>query len=306
MQKIILITLTTLFINTAFGQNNSYIKSGSIGKTPQEKPAQKEDKFLYGPVKYRELSETVGEKYVVVPLMKRFAADGYTYLSTGTVFDRDKKVLETEGEGKILILKSLDNEYAHFKDSVGMDYTSQLFEGSIKDIVPVYDIDQARKLFLGKTLWLNQDQIYTFDQEKQSYTPIKNLRFEPVLVTDIVISYLSSVPARFIVKTKNGEVGLTDVLVSGTNSAPEFLFTRRFTNIFFTKDPKLTYKFTPAMWAKIKAGVTEIGMTEDQVKLSRGFPDKINRSTGAGTADQWIYGESYLYFRNGKLTSIQN
>ncbi|MCC8409784.1 hypothetical protein LJ707_12665 [Mucilaginibacter sp. UR6-1] len=306
MKKILLTIITALSVAIAFGQNNSYIKSGSIGKAPQEKPAQKEDKFLYGPVKYRELRETVGEKYLIIPIMKELASGGYRSISKGTIYNFDTKLSAAEGVGKVLILKSIDDKYAHFIDSLGNDYVSDLLNGYINKLVPVYDIEQARKLFLDKILWLNQTEIYIFDEIKQSYSPIKNLRFEQVTVIDIVVSYNSSVPIRFILKNKKGEIGLMDVIVSGTNSSPEYLFKHRFANIFFTKDPKLTYKYTPAMWAKIKAGVTEIGMTEDQVKLSRGFPDKINRSTGAGTADQWIYGESYLYFRNGKLTSIQN
>jgi hypothetical protein len=53
-----------------------------------------------------------------------------------------------------------------------------------------------------------------------------------------------------------------------------------------------------------------IGMSAKQVRESTswGEPEKINRTTSArGTYEQWVYGVgNYLYFRNGKLVTIQN
>lgn len=58
-----------------------------------------------------------------------------------------------------------------------------------------------------------------------------------------------------------------------------------------------------------KPGV-RIGMTAKQVreKSSWGEPESVNRTiTGNVTHEQWVYGDgNYLYFTNGKLTSIQN
>ena len=51
-------------------------------------------------------------------------------------------------------------------------------------------------------------------------------------------------------------------------------------------------------------------MTPKQVieKTSWGKPESINRTTNQyGVHEQWVYGgRNYLYFDNGKLTSIQN
>jgi hypothetical protein len=47
-------------------------------------------------------------------------------------------------------------------------------------------------------------------------------------------------------------------------------------------------------------------MTNEQVKLSWGEPDRINRSVGSwGVSEQWVYQDRYLYFKNGILTSYQ-
>jgi len=47
-------------------------------------------------------------------------------------------------------------------------------------------------------------------------------------------------------------------------------------------------------------------MTRKQASLSWGEPDKINKSVGSwGVKEQWVYGNQYLYFTNGKLDSFQ-
>jgi hypothetical protein len=58
---------------------------------------------------------------------------------------------------------------------------------------------------------------------------------------------------------------------------------------------------------KKKEGVS-IGMTTEEVRASSwGKPDRINRSTYSfGVHEQWVYDGGYLYFQDGKLTSIQN
>lgn len=62
-----------------------------------------------------------------------------------------------------------------------------------------------------------------------------------------------------------------------------------------------------AAW-KARGGVS-IGMTADQVRGSNwGKPSSINRSTGSyGVHEQWVYGGgNYIYFQNGRVSSIQN
>ena len=50
-----------------------------------------------------------------------------------------------------------------------------------------------------------------------------------------------------------------------------------------------------------------LGMTSAMAVESWGRPEDINRSVGAwGTHEQWVYGDTYLYFENGVLTSWQD
>lgn len=49
------------------------------------------------------------------------------------------------------------------------------------------------------------------------------------------------------------------------------------------------------------------GMTKEQAILSWGKADEIHKTVGSwGVHEQWVYGSSYLYFENGKLTSWQD
>lgn len=56
-----------------------------------------------------------------------------------------------------------------------------------------------------------------------------------------------------------------------------------------------------------KEGV-RIGMSPEEVIASSwGKPQHVNRtSTAYGTREQWVYGGGYLYFEDGKLTTVQN
>ena len=69
----------------------------------------------------------------------------------------------------------------------------------------------------------------------------------------------------------------------------------------------LTKKFGASNANLILKGIVRIGMTKAMCRESWGEPDNINKTIGSwGTHEQWVYGNSYLYFEGNKLTSIQN
>ena len=54
-------------------------------------------------------------------------------------------------------------------------------------------------------------------------------------------------------------------------------------------------------------GKVKIGMTDEQVSLAWGKPNKVNRTIASwGTHEQWVYGNTFLYFENGILTALQD
>jgi hypothetical protein len=52
-----------------------------------------------------------------------------------------------------------------------------------------------------------------------------------------------------------------------------------------------------------------LGMSKKTVitKTNWGEPERINRTiTSAGVREQWVYGQAFLYFENGRLVGIQD
>jgi hypothetical protein len=58
---------------------------------------------------------------------------------------------------------------------------------------------------------------------------------------------------------------------------------------------------------KIKSGYIFMGMTRDEARRAWGSPRDINRTVfSGGVHEQWVYGDEYLYFEDGVLTSWQD
>lgn len=76
----------------------------------------------------------------------------------------------------------------------------------------------------------------------------------------------------------------------------------------YIKLPKIFSKLSRRVATAIENEKVIIGMTTSEALASWGKPSDINRTAGSwGTHEQWVYGnKTYLYFKNGKLTSWQN
>lgn len=75
-----------------------------------------------------------------------------------------------------------------------------------------------------------------------------------------------------------------------------------------TWEQKMIRTYGKANGNLIIQGKVKLGFTKKMCKEAWGEPSEINKSTGSwGVHEQWVYGlGSYLYFKNGKLTSIDN
>ena len=73
------------------------------------------------------------------------------------------------------------------------------------------------------------------------------------------------------------------------------------------REERIKAKYDYGISRKIIKREYWLGMTSEMAKESLGTPEEINKSVGSwGVHEQWIYGKTYLYFENGKLTSYQN
>lgn len=74
------------------------------------------------------------------------------------------------------------------------------------------------------------------------------------------------------------------------------------------KYARLTKKYGKNIAKEIIEGYVRIGWTKEMCIESWGEPDEINKTTNKySVSEQWVYGSgSYLYFDNGRLSTIQN
>jgi hypothetical protein len=99
-------------------------------------------------------------------------------------------------------------------------------------------------------------------------------------------------------------------ICQGHSSDPKFknLYTQALTKRNKIKSDE-TDSYIKAEKARKKKEGVNIGMSEqDVLDSSWGRPEHVNTTTNTyGTRAQWVYGgRNYLYFEDGKLTSIQN
>jgi hypothetical protein len=168
-------------------------------------------------------------------------------------------------------------------------------EGQIDGMYFVEDYEAAKRK-IGEFIWINQaewkarKQRLVKEDPDVSY-PVAHL--EKVKVVGVFTRHLghSYGAAPFFIKVEkaNGETGLI-----GYN--PKNYFERY--PIEETWDPKIK--------DAIRNQNLLLGMTADQVVLSRGRPQKTNCSvTVSGTKEQWVYDGPVLYLEDNKLTSFQ-
>lgn len=109
--------------------------------------------------------------------------------------------------------------------------------GTIENMALVADIENARALYVGKTLW-TEGLVYTSVEgtdEKYLDTPAG---FFPVKVIDVVPGRDEERPVRFVVRIPSGEEGYVEVQMSDTNiSSGARKYNIRFEEVFHTVNP---------------------------------------------------------------------
>lgn len=172
--------------------------------------------------------------------------------------------------------------------------------------------DKLRKNSIGKK--------YVVKYPKNSY-----LGGEKILYNLADGEPLKSVPENLVLTIK--DVTLIDggkykglAYIFSSDTEPD-MFSHLYLNYFEDYDTFLSTQQKRKTWEKdmirrygkvngqlIVEGRVKLGFTKKMCEESWGIPSKINKSTGSwGVQEQWVYGSGcYLYFENGKLTSIDN
>ncbi|MBD3627575.1 hypothetical protein [Cyclobacterium sp.] len=149
--------------------------------------------------------------------------------------------------------------------------------------------EKQKQFYVGKEFLTR-----SFDEK---YTDINNgdeiimKKGEYVKCLDLTIDERNYQPS-LVFETEEGHKFLSSLMLMDLRS-----------DKVLTKQQAESYrkKFGDGNWNTILEGKIKVGFTEEMAIVSWGEPDKINR---ASYGDQWVYGNQYLYFKNGKLISF--
>lgn len=156
---------------------------------------------------------------------------------------------------------------------------------------------EAKKL-IGKTIYNKMEFVYSIDNDDIDIIE----KYIPLIV--YAVEYGDEFyPVKLLFEDVEGNKFYKKVTFD-EKSYSEYEFKLLFSLSDIRKQYPNINNFT---WSLIKKGNVRIGMSEKECELSWGEPNDINTTSGSwGIHEQWVYDDSYLYFENGKLTSIQN
>ncbi len=189
--------------------------------------------------------------------------------------------------------------YARFYGDGAENFSGIITKEELKEQVETLK-RQARSLataksYIGKSFWVNFGNYPLREIYAESGQPIYNIKkFEKFTVKDVLTGVASSDSSGVSIYLKV----ITEDKVIG-------LFP--FNESYILKNNPLSSKRPARIVNAIKHEEVVLGMTRDEAKLSWGEPKDINRTVGPwGVHEQWVYGSTYLYFKNGILTSFQD
>lgn len=109
--------------------------------------------------------------------------------------------------------------------------------GGVDGLGSVRDIEYARALYIGKTLWRDAGSLQRFDERSGQVSFISVDPFETLKVIAVMPGWHNEAPVRIVVRTSSGIEGFVDVNVSGTNIPNILRNSHRFENQFRLTPP---------------------------------------------------------------------
>lgn len=206
---------------------------------------------------------------------------------------QENKVEAKYGSWYVAVLETCEKIYS----DAGMRGRPKPIE-DLEKHTDIYFIDTLRQaeFLIGKRVWVNMNGALN---EQDLFTDDPSIKYPLTHLEVLEIAGLNTSqfghgrgagPFYILVKKETGEKGY-------------LAFNDRY---FFLENP-IDPKWDKATAEIIKQRKIKLGMTEQQVLLSWGKPERINKTVGSsGVHEQWVYGVGqYVYVQNGKLTSFQ-
>jgi hypothetical protein len=289
-------TLVTTFAVVALAQPETR-QNITTEKKSESKPVE----AAPTPFTYHPIGSWVGKRFIFLPKPKGS--------ESGTYEDFSRLVTHQKYAGRVARVVSANDsgasafiEFQMEDDGERLRVFTVANKESVRGMALLDDIENARKQWAGKTVWGKMLMISCYDEQSGAITMTAVKKFGPLKVVDVVPGWDEEKPARFKLETPDGKQGFVDLNLSGTNVQKEVRNLSRFEDHLLPENPKLKYKWKADVWSAIEKGQVYPGMTEEQVKMSWGEPDKITR-TAAG--EVWTYTSGALVFKKGILSGSQ-
>jgi hypothetical protein len=289
-------TLVTTFAVVALAQPETR-QNITTEKKSESKPVE----TAPTPFTYHPIGSWVGKRFIFLPKPKGS--------ESGTYEDFSRLVTHQKYAGRVARVVSANDsgasafiEFQMEDDGERLRVFTVANKESVRGMALLDDIENARKQWAGKTVWGKMLMISNYDEQSGAIAMTAVKKFGPLKVVDVVPGWDEEKPARFKLETPDGKQGFVDLNLSGTNVQKEVRNLSRFEDHLLPENPKLKYKWKADVWSAIEKGQVYPGMTEEQVKMSWGEPDKITR-TAAG--EVWTYTSGALVFKKGILSGSQ-
>jgi hypothetical protein len=300
MKKVTLLclqfTLLTTFAVVALAQPET-----RQNITPEKKSESNPAEAAPTPFPYHPIGSWVGKRFVFLPKPKGS--------ESGTYEDFSRTVTHQKYAGRVARVVSADAsgasafiEFEMEDDGERLRVFTVANKESVRGMALMDDIENARKQWAGKTVWSKMLMISSYDEQSGAITMTPVKKFGPLKVVDVVPGWDEEKPVRFKLEAPEGKQGFVDLNLSGTNVQKEVRQLSRFEDRLLAENPRLTRKWKADVWSAIEKGQVYPGMTEEQVKMSWGEPEKVTR-TAAG--EVWTYSGGSLVFKKGVLSGSQ-
>lgn len=309
----------TFIYISSFGQNTNEYLVKTTNTEIKKETILKEEKFVKDNFPFFKMPDwKVGMKFMIEP--DYLEIDNRLNVKPKKNSSYSKQPFQKNYEFKIFKLIKIKNsnfksyftfecegkKFIHVSPLNLKDLRNSSSFSHIDNFVYLNDIDKAKELLLNKELYILTNRWLKENGANGEYEYLE--KFIPVKIIKIGLGERNG-PVKMIFRTNEGTEKFLNVRFSGVNSSYSKVFGIDFVDAFSFKNPRDLYPEIPSeMWESIQNCEAKIGMTKKEAELAWGKAESINKTINNNSVnEQWVYGTgSYLYFKNGKLTDIQN